>query len=100
MNTGYNIVRYCGIISAETVLGTGMLSEWSLSLNDFFGTTSETYQSKLAVAKQSAQDKLKVIAATQGANAIIGIDFDILTLANNAIVVSVNGTAVLIEKKN
>lgn len=95
---GYKIVEYCDIVSAETVLGTGMFSELSLAVNDFLGTSSNAYQSKLANAKKDAQDKLKVVAASCGANAVIGIDFDILTLGNNAIVVSANGTAVKIEK--
>lgn len=104
MNTGYNfegfdIVEYCGIVSAESVVGTGFFSELSLSVNDFFGTTSSTYQSKLAVAKQNVLEKLRFIVTDRGANAIIGIDFDILTLANNAIVVSGNGTAVKIASK-
>lgn len=33
-----------------------------------------------------------------GANAIIGVDFDIMTIGNNMIVVSANGTAVIIKK--
>lgn len=95
---GYNIVEYCGIVSAEAVLGTGIFSELSLSINDFFGTTSNSYQSKFALAKETATNNLKMVAVDKGANAIIGIDFDILTLTNNAIVVSANGTAVKIEK--
>ena len=43
-------------------------------------------------------DNLKVITAHKGANAIIGINFDILTWANNALVVLTNGTAVKVEK--
>lgn len=97
---GYNIVNYCGIVSAESVLGTGMFSEFSLAVNDFLGTTSDTYQNKLANAKQDALEKLKLIAASINANAIIGIDFDVLTLSNNALVVSANGTAVKIVKNN
>ena len=34
-----------------------------------------------------------------GANGIVGIEFDIITLGTNMIVVSVNGTAVKISKK-
>ena len=33
-----------------------------------------------------------------GANAIIGIDFDIITFSNNMIAVSINGTAVVIKQ--
>ena len=33
-----------------------------------------------------------------GANAVIGVDFDITTFSNNIIAVSANGTAVVIKK--
>ncbi|MCI8389973.1 MAG: YbjQ family protein [Roseburia sp.] len=38
-------------------------------------------------------------ALNVGANAVIGVDLDLMTLTNNMIVVSANGTAVLIEEE-
>ena len=100
MTTGFNfeneeIVEYLGIVSGEIVLGTGFLSELSASINDFFGTSSTALEGKLSKAKNAAQENLKQKALAKGANAVIGVDFDITTFSNNIIVVSANGTAVL-----
>lgn len=101
--TGYNfeghaIKEYLNIVNGEIVLGTGFLSELSASVTDFLGTTSDTIQGKIGKAKTMALENMIQSALGLGANAIIGIDFDITTLSNNIIAVSANGTAVVIEK--
>lgn len=95
---GYRIVEYLDIVTGETVLGTGFLAELSASLADTFGETSGTMSSKLARAKELAFKAAKVNCIEKGGNAIIGIDFDYITFANNMIGVIANGTAVRIEK--
>ena len=95
---GYKITDYLNIVSGEIVLGTGFLSELSASVVDVLGTTSSTFHGKFCAAKSMALENIINDALNIGANAIIGIDFDITTLSNNIIVVSVNGTAVKIEK--
>ena len=96
---GYKIIDYKDIISSEVVLGTGFFSEVSAQIDDFFGTTSSPYEKKISDAKNVAKNKLIYEAIEIGANALIGIDFDIMTIGNNMIVVSANGTAVFIEKE-
>ena len=96
--TGYKIVKYCGIVSAESNIGTGFFSEISMAAADSWGSESGMFNSKLSKAKEDAENKLIIKAVDKGANAVIGVDFDILTLSNNAIVVSANGTAVKVEK--
>jgi uncharacterized protein YbjQ (UPF0145 family) len=48
--------------------------------------------------KDAAIKKLTLKSAEKGGNAIIGIDFDYLTLISNMIGVVANGTSVKIEK--
>lgn len=96
---GYNIVKYLNIAHGEVVLGTGFLSELSSSINDVFGTTSGTMGGKLSKAKLIAQKQLIENAINMGGNAIIGVDFDVNILNNNMIVVSTNGTVVIIRPK-
>lgn len=95
---GYKITEYIKLVSGEVVLGSGFLSELSAQVNDFLGSNSTEFERKLSKAKMVAQNKMIADAETVGANAIIAIDFDIMTLAGNIIVVSANGTAVKIEK--
>lgn len=95
---GYNIVQYLNIVHGEVVLGTGFFSELSGSISDLFGTSSGALEGKLSKAKAIAQERLIENSINVGANALIGVDFDVTTLENNVMVVSVNGTAVKIQK--
>lgn len=95
---GYKIISYNGIVSGEVVLGTGFLSEFSASINDLFGTTSEEFSAKMKQAKDIATSKMIDTSIVKGGNAIIGVDFDYTTFGNNMIAVSANGTSVIIEK--
>lgn len=95
---GYKITDYKGIISGETVIGTGILSEFLASGSDLFGVESNSFSEKMKVAKELSVEKLKIQSVLAGGNAVIGIDFDYITLSNNMIGVSANGTAVVIEK--
>lgn len=95
---GYRITKYRDVVSGEVVLGSSIFSELSAQLNDLFGTNSTTFSRKIKTAKKLAQNEMTENALLLGANAIIGVDFDILTLANDMIAVSANGTAVTIEE--
>lgn len=95
---GYMIEEYLGIVNGQTVLGTGFASEFAASVSDAFGTASKTFSSKIRSAKELAFEDMQKEALYKGANAMIGIDIDIMTMANNMIAVSANATAVKIKK--
>jgi uncharacterized protein YbjQ (UPF0145 family) len=94
---GYHVVEYLGIESVEFVIGTGMFSEVSSSLADFFGARSSAFEQKLQAAKRHAMDALKYIAAKRGANAVLAIDLDYTEFSGNRIALIINGTLVRIE---
>lgn len=52
---------------------------------------------KLSYAKQAALNKLKEKCISTGANACVGVDFDIMTLGSNMLVASASGTAVILD---
>lgn len=95
---GYQIIDYKNIVSGETVIGTGLLSEFLASSNDLLGMNSNSFSEKMRAVKENALQQLKIRAGLLDANAIIGVDFDYITFSNNMIGVSANGTAVVIEK--
>ena len=95
---GYHITQYLGIKSGEVVLGTGVFSEFSAGVSDFFGVASNTMSTKLTTAKNAALSKLIDACMHVGANAVIGVDIDIMTVGTNMIVACANGTAVYIER--
>jgi uncharacterized protein YbjQ (UPF0145 family) len=96
---GYKISTYLGIISGESVLGTGFLSEFKANLSDTFGVASYAFSDKLRHAKETAVISLIDSCLEKGGNAIIGISFDYITFTNNLIGVIANGTAVVIERE-
>lgn len=95
---GYRVKRYINLVSGETVLGTGFFTGWDTSISDTLGVESNTMENKVVEAKRSAQSKMIRMAIGSDANAVLGVSFDVTTLNNNMIVVSVNGTAVEVEK--
>lgn len=95
---GYSIKKYIDVVSCEYVIGTGVFSELMASFSDTFGTSSNAFSDKIAKAKQEVLKQMKDKSIDIEGNALIGIDFDILTFNNNMIAVSGNGTAVYVEE--
>ncbi|WP_458398196.1 YbjQ family protein [Anaerotignum sp.] len=95
---GYRIVDYLGVVSADVVAGTGVVSELLAGFTDTFGKRSGSFEGKLSRARQAVLNEMKLKALNNAhANAIIGIDLDIVTFSNDMIGVSGLGTAVEIE---
>lgn len=97
---GYDIVKYCGVYSGEEVIGTGLFSDVGAGVSDLLGTKSTSYSSKLGQAKKNAVNDLVKICIMQGANAVVGVDIDIMTVGSNMFVACANGTAVQIKKRD
>ena len=95
---GYRIISYLDVVSGETVLGTGMLSEISASVSDLFGAKSEKFTEKIGQAKKIAKRAMIENSIKLGGNAIIGMHFELLNFMGNMIGVCGEGTAVIIEK--
>jgi len=94
---GYRVKRYLGIESVEFVIGTGVFSEMTSSISDFFGARSSAFETKLRAAKQHAMEALKFLAAEKGANAVVAVDLDYTEFSGNRIALIINGTLVLVE---
>ena len=54
----------------RSVIGTGMFSEISTEVEDFFGQRSSAFEKKLQAAKKAAFETLTMLAAEKGANAV------------------------------
>lgn len=96
---GRRIVRYCGIVASEAVLGANFFKDMFAGIRDFIGGRSGSYEKELRKARQYALDGLSEQAAELGANAVVGIDIDyeVLGEQNGMLMVSVSGTAVVVE---
>lgn len=96
---GKRIVRYCGVIAGEAILGANIFKDLFAGLRDIVGGRSGTYERELEKARAIALEELQQHAAALGANAVVGIDLDYETFgkANGMLMASISGTAVVVE---
>jgi uncharacterized protein YbjQ (UPF0145 family) len=91
---GLPVAAYLGIESVEIVIGTGLFSELSGELSDFFGQRSKVFEAKLQQAKELAFQMLRIRAVRKGADAVIAVDMDYTEFSGNRVALIVNGTLV------
>ena len=96
---GKRIVEYKGIVFGEVVAGVDFVRGFAAGLTNFFGGRSNSYEDELQQARDTAIIEMEQRAIDRGANAVVGVDIDYEVLgANNAmLMVSVSGTAVVVE---
>ena len=96
---GRKILEYKGIVFGEVISGVDFVKDFTAGLTNFFGGRSGSYEGELQKAREQALAELQQRAAALGANAVVGVDLDyeILGASANMLMVSVSGTAVLVE---
>lgn len=97
---GKKIVEYRGIVFGEVVAGVNVIKDFLSSVTDVLGGRSGTYEDELQKARDAALIEIEQRAKSRGANAIIGVDVDyeVLGNTNGMLMVSVSGTAVVVEE--
>ena len=102
---GYRIVKYIDIVSSEVFFKNSFANTLEANIDDFFSSLNfheheYTGVSKLINrAKQYVMQKFRIEAADMGANAVLGINFE-TSLDSEIVKVSINGTAVFVEKNS
>jgi len=96
---GRRVVRYCGVVAGEAILGANFFKDLFAGIRDLVGGRSATYEKELQKARDIALRELQERAQELGANAVIGIDLDyeVLGQDNGMLMVSASGTAVVVE---
>jgi uncharacterized protein YbjQ (UPF0145 family) len=96
---GKRIIRYCGVIAGEAILGANLFKDLFAGIRDLVGGRSGTYERELQRAREIALEELTQRAVDVGANAVVGIDIDyeIMGKENGMLMVSASGTAVVVE---
>jgi uncharacterized protein YbjQ (UPF0145 family) len=76
-----------------------MFKDMFAGIRDVVGGRSGAYEGELRKAREIAFQEMEDIAIQLGANAVVGVDLDyeVLGQNNGMLMVSVNGTAVIIE---
>ena len=96
---GKKITSYRGIVTGEAILGANIFKDLFAGIRDIVGGRSATYERELKRARDIALEEIKTAAAEMGANAVVAIDIDYETVGTNAsmLMVTVSGTAVVIQ---
>lgn len=96
MIEGNPIKEYLGVVTGETIMGANIVRDFLASVTDIVGGRSGAYESKLKEARDVAFSEMRSLAASMGANAIVGVDIDYEVIRDGMLMVTVSGTAVRI----
>jgi uncharacterized protein YbjQ (UPF0145 family) len=96
---GKRIREYRGIVTGEAILGANIFRDLFAGIRDIVGGRSAAYEKELRKAREVAMAEMTASAAEHGANAVVGVDLDYEVLGpnNGMLMVSVSGTAVILE---
>ncbi|MBO0930602.1 YbjQ family protein [Fibrella aquatilis] len=94
---GKRIVNYIGLVNGEAIIGANLVKDFFAGITDIVGGRAGAYEQGLREAKSIAIKEMIDQATRLGANAIIGVDLDYESLNGTMLMVSANGTAVIIE---
>ncbi|MCD6367941.1 MAG: heavy metal-binding domain-containing protein [Candidatus Aenigmarchaeota archaeon] len=96
---GRRVIRYLGIVTGEAIMGANFIEDLFSAITDIVGGRAGNYEKELSKAKKIAIDEMVDRAKEMGANAILGVDLDYEIIEKNGsmLMVSVSGTAVIIE---
>lgn len=85
-----------GIVTGQSVTGTGVISEFTSGFSDFFGQQSGSFTRKIASGEQLCLSQLRIKALKLGGHAVIATDIDYGELGSvkGMIMVCAAGTAV------
>jgi uncharacterized protein YbjQ (UPF0145 family) len=96
---GKKITAYRGIVTGEAIMGANIFKDIFAGIRDIVGGRSATYEKELRRAREIALEEIKTAAAEMGANAVVAIDIDYETVGGKAsmLIVTVSGTAVVLQ---
>jgi uncharacterized protein YbjQ (UPF0145 family) len=88
--------RAIGIVTAQSVTGTGLFSDIASAWTDAFGMQSGSYNRKIRAGEDLCKRSLRLSALDAGGNAVVAADIDYAEVGGNTamLMVCMTGTAV------
>jgi len=89
-----------GIVTAQMVSGTGVISEFTSEFQDFFGAKSTSYNMKLSKAEEACFSQIRQKTYNLSGNAVIATDIDYSDVGGprkSMLLVCMAGTAVKLD---
>ena len=94
---GKSVSKYLGVVTGEAILGTNIIKDFFAGIRDIVGGRSAAYEKELQKARVIAFEEMDERAEALGANAILGIDLDYETVGGSMLMVTISGTAVVVD---
>ena len=94
---GKQVVEYLGVVTGDAVVGANIFRDIFANIRDIVGGRAGGYENALRGAKDAALGDLVEEAERRGANAVIGVDLDYENINKSMLMVSANGTAVIVK---
>jgi len=93
---GYPVTQYLRVVCGETIAGVNALKDMAAGFRNIVGGRSQTYETELIQARETALAEMVQRAQELGAEGIVGVDIDYETLGsdNGMLMVTASGTAV------
>ncbi len=91
---------HCGVVVGEAILGANILRDFFASVRDIVGGRSQAYEKSIREARTIAFKEMVEEAERLGANAVVGVDIDyeVIGEQGSMMMVSVSGTAVVVDE--
>ena len=94
---GKSVSKYLGVVTGEAILGANIVKDILAGIRDIVGGRSAAYEKELQKARVIAFEEMDERAEALGANAILGIDLDYETVGGSMLMVTISGTAVVVD---
>ena len=94
---GYRIKKVLGVVTGLTPRTRGVGGKFVAGIQSILGGEVSAFTSELEKARIEAMERAIENARRIGANAIVGLDIETSEVFEGVVVISVTGTAVIIE---
>lgn len=96
---GRRVVEYKGIVVGNAIHGINIGKDFMAMGRNLVGGRTKSYEDELDKGQSEAMAEMESAAADLGANAVVGVTVDVESLGSNGnmLMVSVTGTAVVVE---
>ena len=93
---GYPVTQYLRVVCGETIAGVNALKDMAAGFRNIVGGRSQTYETELIQARETALAEMVQRAQELGAEGVVGVDIDYETLGsdNGMLMVTASGPAV------
>lgn len=88
-----------GVVTGQSTMGTGVVTEFVSDFTDFFGAQSKRHNAKIQAGESICFAQMKFACLKMGGNAIVGIDIDYSEVGGlkAMLMVCMSGTAIQLK---